>query len=302
MDATAATRALEQTLYAWRGDADELANRSRIATPRLQEGDPRGAMTMLREAEAVFPEHAAQLRPALEETFLAALRSEPPLSAVALHDSQPDLLPANAAGEEALAMLAERLGSLDLADRAAALLRRAMERMPAGESRAALGARLAALRLAERDAEGALAALASSAAAGVPPGLVLERSLLAARAEARRGRRELASEALAVLGPAGDETLAEILADARDFVGAAAALARHLASVTPPRGPLPESIQRIALRVATLLAMGGDERGIAALRRSHGPRVDHPSYAGAFEALTVDPVRGLADLPRWPGN
>jgi hypothetical protein len=298
IDAAAAARALEQTLFAWRGDGDEVALRRRVAALRQQASDPRGAMAMLREAEAAFPDAAAQLRPALQESFLSALANESPLGAVALHDSQPDLLPADPAGEAALAALAERLGALDLADRAAALLGRAMTRLPPGPAKAALGARLAAHRLAERDADGALAALAASAAVSLAPALTQERTILAARAEARRGRREVAAEALSQLGAAGDEALAEILAEARDFAGAAAALARHLAAVAPPPAPLAEPAQRATIRLAALLAMAGDERALAGLRRSHGPRMAQAPLAGAFEALTADPVRGLADLPR----
>ena len=44
--------------------------------------------------------------------------------------------------------------------------------------------------------------------------------------------------------------------------------------------------------------MAGDERALAALRRSHGPRMAQAPLSSAFEALTADPVRGLADLPR----
>lgn len=298
IDAAAAARALEQTLFAWRGDGDEVALRRRVAALRQQAGDPRGAMSMLRETEAAFPDAAAELRPALQESFLSALASEPPLAAVALHDAQPDLLPADAAGEAALAALAERLGALDLADRAAALLGRAMARLPPGSAKAALGARLAGQRLAERDPDGALAALSTSSATGLSTALAQKRSILAARAEARRGRREVAAEALALLGPAGDEALAEILADARDFAGAAAALARHLTATAPPPAPLAEPAQRATLRLAALHALAGDERALSALRRSHGPRLTQASLSRAFEALTADPVRGLADLPR----
>jgi hypothetical protein len=173
-----------------------------------------------------------------------------------------------------------------------------MARLPPGQAKAALGTRLAGQRLAERDPDGALAALSASSTTGLPAALAQERSILAARAEARRGRREVAAEALAQLGAAGDEALAEILAEARDFAGAATALARHLAAVAPPPAPLAEPAQRATLRLAALLAIAGDERALAGLRRSHGPRMAQASLAGAFEALTADPVRGLADLPR----
>lgn len=297
LDAAGAARALESATFAWRGDAFELGARERIAALRRAAGDPRGALTSLRETEAAFPEHAHSLRAPIQAAFLHALEAESPLGAVALHDAHPELLPQGEAGEAMLALLTDRLVALDLSDRASALLRRAMERAAPGANRAGLGARLAALRLAERDAEGALAALAASSAPRLPAPLLEARSLLAARAEARRGNRALASEALQALGQAGDEALSEILAEARDFSGAAGALGRHLATL-PGTGRLDEPGQRLVLRQAALLAMAGDEAGLAQHRARHVSRMEAGEIGTAFDALTTDPVRGLADLPR----
>jgi hypothetical protein len=297
LDAAGAARALEAALFAWRGDGIELATRERVAALRREAGDPRGALALLRETAEAFPEQATQLRGPIQSAFLHALEAESPLGAVALFDAHPELLPTGEAGEGVLAMLTERLVALDLADRASAMLRRAMELAPAGETRGALGARLAALRLSERDAEGALAALAASSAPRLPAALIETRSLIAARAEARRGNRALAAEALRALGPAGDEALSEILAEARDFGGAAAALGRHLATL-PPGGPLPDSAQRLVLRQAAWLAMAGDQPALAQLRARHGAQLAPGPLASAFEVLATDPVRGLADLPR----
>ncbi|MBX9748179.1 MAG: hypothetical protein K5Q68_01060 [Roseococcus sp.] len=298
LDAAGAARAMESALFAWRGDAREVAMRERIATLRRESGDPRAALNLLRETETLFPEEAGSLRGPIQSAFLHALETEAPLGAVALYDAHPELLPQGEAGEGMLTLLTERLLALDLPDRAAGLLRRAMERAPAGEGRAALGARLAAQRLAERDAEGALSALSASSAPRLPAQLVQARSLLAAQAEARRGNRDLAIEALQALGPAGDEPLSELLAEGRDFARAAAALGRHLASLPAGGEPLSEAQQRLVLRQAALLAMAGDERGLAQHRGRFVARLTPGQMAGAFDALTTDPVRGLADLPR----
>ncbi len=298
LDAAGAARAMESALFAWRGDAREVAMRERIAALRRESGDPRAALNLLRETETLFPEQAGSLRGPIQAAFLHALETEAPLGAVALYDAHPELLPQGEAGEGMLTLLTERLLALDLPDRAAGLLRRAMERAPAGEGRAALGARLAALRLGERDAEGALSALSASSAPRLPAPLVQTRSLLAAQAEARRGNRDLAVEALQALGPAGDEPLSELLADGRDFVGAAAALGRHLNSLPAGGEPLSEAQQRLVLRQAALLAMAGDERGLAQHRGRFAAQLAAGPMAGAFDALTTDPVRGLADLPR----
>jgi hypothetical protein len=299
IDTAAAARALEQTLFAWREEGEEFATRNRIAALRQAGGDPAGALALLRESAALFPDRQAALQPAISAAFMAALEHETPLNAVALHDAHPELMPSGAAGAAALSLLAERLTALDLSDRAVALLRQAMERAPPGEARAAAGARLAALHLAERDVPHALAALADSAATGLPlpPMLQRERSLLAARARAQQGEGE--ASAFAALGPAGDEALAEFLADRRDFAGAAAALGRHLdRALGGQPAPVAPALVRGLVRQAALLALAGDAAGLARLRAARAPLLAGGPGEGPFELLTTDPVRGLADLPR----
>jgi hypothetical protein len=299
LDAAGAAAALEQALFAWRGDAQELATRERVAALRREAGEPRAALALLRESEALFPDQASALLPRQQEAFLHALEIEAPLPAVALFDAHPELLPSGEATPAVLERLAERLIALDLPERAAALVARAMDRLPTGPSRAALGARLAELRLGERDAAGALGALAESSGRGLPTSLVERRAILAARAEAQRGQTATAVEALRALGAAGDPALADVLVDARDHAGAAVALARHLERSLPaPPGELSAEQQRQVVRLAALLALGGDEAALGPLRAREAPRISEPRLARAFEALTTDPVRGLADLPR----
>ncbi|WP_431270160.1 hypothetical protein [Dankookia sp. P2] len=297
IDAGQAARALEAALFAWRGDAAELEARLRLAALRRESGDGRAALALLQETAAMLPDQAAALQPALRDSFLAALAEAPPLAAVALFDAYPALLPADQRGEAAVQLLVERLVGLDLGDRAAALLRQAMGQA-GGASRAALGLRLAALRLEDGDAAGALAALADSPAAELPPVMLRDRTVLAARAEVRLGRLAEAIAALRALGPAGGEALSQLLAEQSDWPGAAAALDAHLAATLPAApAPLDDEQRRLLLRQAALLALAGDEAGLAGLRDA-AARMGEGPPADAFRLLTADPLRGLADLPR----
>ncbi len=297
IDALTASRNLEQTLFAWRDDGDEFAARTRIAALRQAGGDATGALALLREAAALFPDRQATLQPLIGGAFLAALARETPLNAVALHDAHPELMPGGADGAAALSLLAERLIALDLADRAVALLGQAMARAAPGEARASAGARLAALHLGERDALRALAALAESAAPELPPALQRERALLAARARSQQGQGE--AGALAALGPDGDEALAEFLADRRDFAGAAAALGRHLdRALAGKAAPLAPALVRGLVRQAALFALAGDAAALSSLRATRGAMLTGGPGEGPFQLLTTDPVRGLTDLPR----
>jgi hypothetical protein len=298
MDAGQAAKALEAVLFAWRGDAAELEARLRLAALRRDAGDGRGALALMQETAAMLPDQAAALQPALRDSFLAALAEAPPLAAVALFDAYPGLLPPDARGEAAVQMLVERLVGLDLGDRAAALLRQAMQQA-SGAARGALGLRLAGLRLEEGDAAGTLAALAESAAAELPPAMVFDRAVIAARAEARLGRPVEAIAALRALGPAGGEALSQLLAEQADWAGATAALDAHLAASLPAStAALDDRQRRLLLRQAALLALAGDEAALGALRGSHASRMGEGPLADAFTLLTADPLRGLADLPR----
>lgn len=295
-----AAQALDAALFAWRGDGQEVATRLRIARLRTEAGEPRAALEMLRETEQLFPEQAEAIREGIQSAFLAALEREPPLGAVALHDAHPDLLPADGRGDAALLLLADRLAALDLTERAATLLRGAAARAAAGSARRAeLGLRLARLQIERGNLPSAQEALASTNADALPADLARDRAILAARLDARRGEVPGAIAALQALGPDGAEALAEILADAQDFAGAARAQATHLAATLPPApAPLDEAQARAVLRQAALLGLANDSAGLAALAAAEGARLAGTPFADSFAALTADPLRGLADLPR----
>ncbi|MBL6076676.1 hypothetical protein JMJ56_01580 [Belnapia sp. T18] len=298
IDAAQAARALEATLFAWRGDGEEAAARIRLAELRRAAGDARGALALLRETEALFPERGPALRAAINAAFVAALEHEPPLDAVALFDAYPDLLPKDADGQAAMLVLADRLVALDLADRAAALLGQAVGRS-AGAPRAALGLRQGVLHLSNGDAAAALKALQESNGEMLPDPLMQARAVLAAQAQSRLGRLEEAVVGLKALGSAGAAALSQLLAERQDWAGAAAALADHLRAALPAApAPLEEPQQRLLLRHAAMLALAGDEAGLVALRRSYVPRLPEGALAAAFALLTADQLRGLADLPR----
>jgi len=297
IDALEASRRLERSLYAWRQEGDELPARRRIAALRRDGGDAHGALELLQETAALHPEAEAELRAEMRSAFVESLRQSTALGAVTMHDAHPELMPEGAAGDEAATLLAERLAALDLTDRAALVMRQAINRAGSPARRAALGTRLASMRLAERDAAGALRSLADTHAPDLPAELQRERDVLAARAEAQSQGGGAA--ALAALGPAREEALAEHLAEARDFAGAAAALGRFLRrELAGHAGPVQGPLARSVVRHAALLALAGDNPGLARARLAHAPLLTGSPAEAPFRLLTTDPVRGLADLPR----
>jgi hypothetical protein len=299
LDAAGAAAALEPVLAAWRGDGMESAARLRLAELRTQAGDHRGAFEMLQETAQLFPELAPRLRPATAEALLAALSSEPPLGAVALFDAHAALLPRGEATERALAALADGLAALDLPQRARAVLGQALARAEEAEARGRLGLRLAVLALGASDPAGARAALADTEAATLPAALRRERALAEARALARLGDADAATARYREAGPAAAPELAEFLASRQDWAGAAAVLGTHLADTVPPiPAPLDAEARRLVARRAALLALAGDEAGLAALRQAEGPRMSGGAFEEAFALISAGRLGGMEGLPR----
>ncbi len=297
LDAAGAAKALDAALYAWRGDGVEMAARRRLAELQVLAKAPRDALALLQETAALFPDQAAALRPAMVGALLAALRDDPPLAAVALHDANAELLQGDPRAEDAALVLADRLVSLDLTERAGTLLARAADRATEPATRASLGLRLAGLKLEEGNAAAALAALESTRAEALPETLSRERVVLAARAEARRGNLPRAVEGLEALGEAGAVPLSELLAEAQDWPAAAAAGARALAALPSAPTVLDADQQRAVLRQAAMLVLAGDEAGVGALRPL-AARLPAGPVAEGFAALTAESLKGLVDLPR----
>lgn len=295
---------LEPLLYAWRGDASERLLRLRAAELRGEAGDWAGALALLRDTEGAFPDHLAEIRPRTVQAFLALFRdgaadAMPASQAVALFEESADLLPTGPAGDAIVARIAERLVALDLTNRAAQMLARLAAAQPEGGlDRARTGLRLAQLRLADGDAAGALAALASSEAERMPASLAAERLMLRARAVAASGDRQAALAMLRGL-PGGAEARADIAAAAGDWAETARALAELAEAQLPPTDrALDEPQRRLLVRLAAAAALAGDNATLASLAATRGAQMANGPFAEPFRLLTADPVSGAADLPR----
>jgi hypothetical protein len=296
LDAAGATAELEAALFAWRGDADEMNARIRLAELQREAGNGRAAFELLQETQRFFPERENDLRPHLRAAFAAALQSAPPLNAAAFYDAHPEFLPEDEAGIRSVLVLADRLAALDLVDRASAVLRDALGRLTDPAARKPVSTKLAALRLAEGDAQGALAALDAAADGSAEE---VERTILRGRALARAGNRRVAEGVLSELGDDGAEALAEIRAEVQDWSGAASAMMHHIdAKIPPAPAPLSPAMRRDLARAAAYAAMANDTNTLAQLRDNYGARMQGGPLAEAFALLTSESLRGVQDLPR----
>ncbi len=331
IDAAAAADALDRQLYDWRGDQHELALRERVAALRAESGAWRPALALLRETLSIFPDHKAEIHTAMQTMFAGLLRGKAadtlaPLDLVSLLDENADLLadmqnrpqPESGVSANALqAKLAEKLLALDLPSRAGPQLQRLMQAAPQGAGRAGFGATLAALKLREGDAKGALETLAASepeAAADwpadslsadtpppdtLPASLVERRALLFAKASARTGDRAKALAALAPLNtPAADELRSMILERAGDWPAATRSLADQAAKLVPADGKLDDTQRRLLVRLASAASQAGDDALLEQLRTRDSPRMASGPLADMFKLLTADRVHSAADLQR----
>ena len=296
LDVAGAIAELEAALFAWRGDADEVSVRIRLAELQREAGNGRAAFELLQETQRFFPEREADLRPHLRAAFANALQSAPPLNAAAFYDAHPEFLPEDEAGSRSVLILADRLAALDLADRASAVLRDALARLTDPTTRRPVSTKLAAIRLAEGDAQGTLAALDAATEGN---GQEVERAILRGRALARAGNRRVAEGLLSELGDDGAEALAEVRAAAQDWRGAASAMMNHIdAKVPAAPAPLDATMRRDLARAAAYAAMGNDTETLAQLRDNYATRMQGGPLAEAFTLLTGDSLRGVQDLPR----
>jgi hypothetical protein len=300
---------LDGMLYAWRGDAQELALRLRVTELRAHSGAWRAALALARETAETdlaqtWPEQLPALRARLRQTFAAALSDDAahplsPLDLVALAEENSDLLPAGEAGQALAARLADRLVALDLPQRAAPILEKLMRAAPDGVARAEFGGRLARLRLAQQDTAGALAALTASAGDDLPAALAESRTLTFARATAANGQVAPAIAALASLDSVEAAALrAELSEHAADWPAAEAALHAYADRLVPPEGTLDDAQAHVLLRLAAAAAQAGDEAMLTTLRDHDVPRMPQGQVAQMLKLLTERPVTGVADLPR----
>jgi hypothetical protein len=305
-DSKSAADALDRSLYAWRGERQELSLRIRIADLRRRVGQWREAFAVLRDGRDVSPDDRALLDREIAATLVAFVSGGDAgrmqaADLVTLYDRERDLIQGLAWDEPLGIRFAERLASLGLQSRAEPIMAGLVSRAGDDGRRAFLGARLASLRMTMDDPSGAIAALADT----VPPSnipvdasLSSARQLLYARAESERGDKDRALSMLASLdSESADEVRADIYSSRRDWphaVEALLALERRKG-----QGPMPDSDGRaLVSRLAVAAALASDRATLDRLAASYGSAMADDPAGAVFRLMTERPVSATADLGR----
>ena len=291
----AAIAELERLRFAWRGDFFEFTLLRKLADLYVQEGRHRDALYALREAASNFPDGPAARNAAqrMREIFTDIYRGPgdpevPPLRALALYQEFTELTPGGPEGDRMIAGLADRLVEVDLLDRAAELLEGQVRYRLEGPEKARIGARLALVRLLDRQPEAALEALDVSEVDAVEEELALQRRQLRARAHSDMGR---SAEALKLLE--GDESLnaenlrADIHWRQREWPQAVASLSK-LIPLLPPRRPMEQDESQLVVNLAVALMLSGQSVDLEDLNRRYGAAMAKGPHADTFKLLVGD--------------
>ncbi len=294
---------LERLRYQWRGDDLELAVLKQLGTLHLNKGEFRKGLNTLRTAITYYPNNkkvkdiAQLMTAAFRELHLeGGADALPPLQALALYDDFRELTPAGTEGDLMIQKLADRLVSVDLLNRAADLLSHQVRFRLKGEDKARVGAKLAVIRLLDRNPKGALSALRGSFQPNLSTELDDDRRRIRAKATLELGRYE---EAIALL--AGDVSReadllrANIYWSTRNYAEAAKVLQR-LSGDPLAEGGYPENQASFILSWAVALRLKRDEAGIIMLRDLYGPGMAQSKLADAFAFISSPTGRAAKNI------
>ena len=293
---------LERMRFLWRGDQFEVALLERLAALYVDRGRHRDALHTLRQAASHFPDspRAALATRRMGEIFSDLFVGPPaetlqPIRALALFEEFKELTPPGKDGDAIIGALIDRLVEIDLLDRATELLEAQISQRFEGRDVPAGGARLALIRLLDRDPEGALDSLDRTARPAPTNDLARQRHHLRAKALAQLGR---SGESLALLS--GDDSVdarrlrAEILWDQGDWPAAAVALGRLLPAPPAAGEALPPEARQAVINAAMAHTLAGDRAGLRDLRRRFSAAMADTPDADSFGLLTSD--YGRADI------
>jgi len=287
---------LEALRFAWRGDSFEFDVLRKLGDLYLATEHYEKGLQTLKRAVTFFADDprskdAAELMNAtFSKLYVDGAASKlSPLKALGLYQEFRELTPPGEAGDAVVRQLAERLAAIDLLDQAAELLEPQVTLRVRGLDKANWGARLAAIRLMNKQPDKVLTALNESVVEKMPPDLVQSRKRLEARALAALGK---VPEAMAALGNDqsrdADLLRADIYWRSHNWVDAAKALGRVTEKADlSENGTLADDDAQLLLRRAAALWLADDRDGLDNLRDRAGAAIDKTKYGTDFKVIAA---------------
>lgn len=283
---------LERVRYGWPGGDLEYRALDKLGQLYLDEADATNALKAWRDAVTYFPNkpESEALRNKLSDAFASLYDGDlanrvAPLTALALFDDNRDLTPTGPRGDQMIQKLADRLVQVDLLDRAADILEHQMTNRLKGVDKARVGARLAVVRLLDRQPAQATAALNQSEEPNLPAELLSERRTL--RAQAWLDQNDV-DRGLAVLE--GDTSRraelmrAQLYGRGQKWGQAAEVLSRLTGE--PSDKTMDSGREGVLLNLAIATSLSGDTEKLRQLRDRFGPLMANRPNNEAFQLLT----------------
>jgi hypothetical protein len=293
MPADEAVRRLELLSVSWRGEDVELGTLVELARLYAGQSRWRDMFVATQQANQHFPNH--DLTRALhhdtakrfENLFLGEAAAKlPAVETLALYYDFKEFAPIGRRGDEIVRRLSDRLVELDLLDQAADLLQHQVDKRLSGAARAAVAARLAAIRLMSGKPSLALAALQSTRLSELPSAVRRFRLLLQAQAEADQTRTDLALEIVdGETGPDFARLRAVILFGARRWRDAGDAFEGLLGLRWKGPEPLGDRERADVLRAAIGHLMAEEPLALDRLRSKFAAKMADSPDAKTFELL-----------------
>nr|WP_238242223.1 bacterial transcriptional activator domain-containing protein [Methylobacterium iners] len=289
-----ALESLETLLMTWHGGQIESKTIAALGQLYIQAGQWRQAFLSARRANAIAPEStvARNLHEAaqtlFDDLFLgdrgAALSG---VAVLALYFDFKDFAPIGRRGDEIVRRLADRLVELDLLDSAADLLQHQVDHRLTGGARAAVAARVAAIRLMDEKPMLALKVLDATHLPELPEDLRRARALLRARALSDLSRTDLALETIE--GETDTDALrlrADILWTGRRWRDAGEAHEALVGEAWRSRAPLDDVARADIIRAAVAYGLAGEGLGQERLRAKFAGPMAESADARTFALLT----------------
>ena len=301
---------LEGHLLDARISGHDVASRFRLAELRAQAGQWQTSLDLLKETATFYPEQETETRRRVGQVLTRMTSSplktgdEEALAEAAVIEANAGMLPEGADGARISLFLAERLGALDLPERAAPILREMLHAAAPGVEKAELGLKLAGLDFQQNDLAGVQAALQDSDPGDLPPGLATARLIVMARSLAGAGQLDQALATIAALNT--DEALdlkANLLARRGDWAGSSDTLLTLARHYRPASGRLDAAGQDLFLRLASAASRSHDKDRIEQVMSLGGGRFADPGKEALFRLLVseaaadeTDPAKILSEV------
>ena len=293
---------LERLSYAWRGDEFEYNLMTRLVAAYKEQKDYAQVLQILKNMRIRFKGtgESEKIQKLMEDIFQKIYLDEgimplPPVKAIALYEEFKDLTPPGEKGAQIIEKLADRLVSIDLLDRAAALLESQLKQKIGNKEYGLISSRLALVRLLNREPEKALETLNLSNDKPFSEKLKRQRLHIRAKALAYLKKTDEACELLEQDDSESAKMLrAEIYWQAQQWDKAADALKLLIKKPEPKKKLSPQEAQHI-LDWAAALRLAGRTKIVTRVRENFLPLMKETDLAQAFDFITKNPQQGLMD-------